>query len=280
MSLAVYSKKRDFRKTPEPRSGKSERKKTLAFVVQRHDATRLHYDFRLEMDGVLKSWAVPKGPSMIAGEKRLAMMVEDHPFPYRKFYGEIPEGNYGAGTVEIWDKGTYKPMTGYGDQEKDLLNMLEKGDLKIFLKGTYLHGNFALVRMKNSEKGNEWLLIKKKDEYASDSFDIESIAPLKSKARTQTLKAKQEAVAHARSTNKPESSLFEKDEKEKTLVFSKKKVKCTNLTKIYWPGEGYTKGDLISYYHSISKFILPYLKDRPQSLNRHPDGITGSKLLP
>lgn len=281
MSLAVYSKKRDFRKTPEPRSGKSEKKKSLAFVVQRHDATRLHYDFRLEMDGVLKSWAVPKGPSMIAGEKRLAMMVEDHPFPYRKFYGEIPKGNYGAGIVEIWDRGTYKPMKGYGAQEKDLLGMLEKGDLKIFLKGTYLHGNFALVRMKNSEKGNEWLLIKKKDEYASDSFDIESIAPLKSKVRTKTLKAKQENLPetfpdrHQVFNSEPESRLFGKDEKEKTLIFSKKKVKCTNLTKIYWPGEGYTKGDLISYYHSISKFMLPYLKDRPQSLNRHPNGITG-----
>jgi len=180
MSLTKYKDKRDFKKTPEPVSGKKGEKSKLSFVVQRHDASRLHYDFRLEMEGVLKSWAVPKGPSMVAGEKRLAVMVEDHPFDYRNFYGEIPEGNYGAGIVEIWDQGTYKPMKPTDSPEKDLLAQLYKGDLKFVLNGTYLKGAFALVRIKDDE-GKNWLLIKKKDEYAAGEYDIESIPPLKSK---------------------------------------------------------------------------------------------------
>jgi bifunctional non-homologous end joining protein LigD len=191
LSLDVYKKKRDFKNTPEPQSAKTKGKKfRLTFVVQKHNATRLHYDFRLEMEGVLKSWAIPKGPSMIAGEKRLAIMVEDHPITYGRFYGGIPEGNYGAGTVEIWDKGTYNPTVDNGDPQRNLLAMLEKGDIKFNLNGTYLKGQFALFQLKTSEKGNEWLLVKKADKFARDVFDIESIQPLKSKKNTETLKAK------------------------------------------------------------------------------------------
>lgn len=196
MSLSKYKQKRDFKKTPEPVSGEKQEKSKLSFVVQRHDASRLHYDFRLEMEGVLKSWAVPKGPSMVAGEKRLAVMVEDHPFDYRKFYGEIPEGNYGAGIVEIWDKGTYKPMKPTDSPEKDLMAQLYKGDLKFILNGTYLKGAFALVRIKDDE-GKNWLLIKKKDEYAETEYHIESIPPLKSKhiqKKEKTAKGKSRAV--------------------------------------------------------------------------------------
>jgi bifunctional non-homologous end joining protein LigD len=192
MSLEVYKKKRDFRRTPEPVSSAKEKKIKLSFVVQRHDASRLHYDFRLEMEGVLKSWAVPKGPSMVAGEKRLAIMVEDHPLDYGGFYGEIPEGNYGAGTVEIFDKGTYEPAIEKGDPEKNLLEMLEKGDIKFTLKGKYLKGRFAIFHLKNREKPNEWMIVKKADEYAVDEFDIESIQPLKSKIRPARAKAKKE----------------------------------------------------------------------------------------
>ena len=182
MSLAIYKKKRDFKRTPEPRTlSAAVKKHKLTFVVQRHDASRLHYDFRLEMDGVLKSWAIPKGPSMAVSDKRLAIMVEDHPLQYGRFYGEIPEGNYGAGKVEIWDKGTYTPSIEKGDPEKNLLEMLEKGDIKFSLKGTYLKGRFALFHLKDGEKGNEWMLVKKADEYAEDIFDIESNPPLKSR---------------------------------------------------------------------------------------------------
>lgn len=169
MSLAKYKKKRSFNQTPEPEGKKKPSSGTLRFVVQKHAASRLHYDFRLEMEGVLKSWAIPKGPSLNPDDKRLAMMVEDHPFDYKDFEGIIPEGNYGAGTVIVWDEGTYEPMDYEGDPkkaEKHLLAQLHKGDVKITLHGQKLKGSFALVHIKSSED-KAWLLIKKKDKYAS-----------------------------------------------------------------------------------------------------------------
>ena len=170
MSLALYKRKRSFEKTPEPAGRKStSSKQGLRFVIQKHDASRLHYDFRLELEGVLKSWAVPKGPSLNPEDKRLAMMVEHHPYEYRSFEGIIPAGNYGAGTVIVWDEGTYEPaepVTGTKQQEKSLLKQLHEGNLKFRLKGKKLNGEFALVHIKGKE-GNAWLLIKKKDKYAS-----------------------------------------------------------------------------------------------------------------
>src|SRR5688500_6211031 len=148
MSLSKYKEKRSFNKTPEPEGGKAGNEK-LVFVVQKHDASRLHYDFRLEMNGVLKSWAVPKGPSTDPTVKRLAMMVEDHPYDYRDFEGIIPKGNYGAGTVIVWDEGTYTPIEEFPDkksQEKHLLKQLKAGNLKFVLNGKKLKGEFALVR--------------------------------------------------------------------------------------------------------------------------------------
>ena len=170
MALEEYKRKRRFEATPEP-PPKVEKKAGNRFVVQKHDASHLHYDFRLEMDGVLKSWAIPKGPSLDPADKRLAMMVEDHPVSYFDFEGIIPEGNYGAGTVMVWDVGTWEPL---GDPQA----MLDKGDLKFKLKGKKLKGEFVLAHIKSrrpGSKGNEWLLIKKKDEYAQPGFDIDGL---------------------------------------------------------------------------------------------------------
>lgn len=169
MGLVEYKKKRSFKKTPEPRGGKGTPAK-LHFVVQKHAASRLHYDFRLEMEGVLKSWAVPKGPSMNPAEKRLAMLVEDHPYDYKNFEGIIPEGNYGAGTVIVWDKGTYEPLElakGKAAQEKLLMKSFRSGSLKFRLHGEKLKGEFVLVKTPK-RADNAWLLIKHRDEYASE----------------------------------------------------------------------------------------------------------------
>ena len=169
MALTTYNKKRNFKETSEP-SGKTKKSLSeLVFVVQRHKASRLHYDFRLEMDGVLKSWAVPKGPSMNPRDKRLAMMVEDHPYDYKDFAGVIPEGNYGAGIVEIWDSGTYSDLENspQKEAEKNLSKGLKSGDFKFQLFGEKLKGEFVLVKLKGKED-NSWLLIKHRDDFAVD----------------------------------------------------------------------------------------------------------------
>ncbi|KQT15303.1 3'-phosphoesterase [Chryseobacterium sp. Leaf404] len=174
MALKDYNDKRKFDKTSEPKGKTKKSDDKLVFVIQRHAASRLHYDFRLEMEGVLKSWAVPKGPSLNPEDKRLAMMVEDHPYDYKDFEGNIPEGNYGAGQVEIWDSGTYEPLddTSKLSDEKELLKELKSGSLKFILHGKKLKGEFALVKMKNAEN-NSWLLIKHKDKFAEDEYDAE-----------------------------------------------------------------------------------------------------------
>jgi bifunctional non-homologous end joining protein LigD len=168
MSLVKYKKKRNFSVTPEPAGKIKKTVKGLSFVVQRHKASHLHYDFRLEMDGVLKSWAVPKGPSMNPKDKRLAMLVEDHPYSYKDFKGIIPKG-YGAGIVEIWDSGNYTDIDGSDKTiaEKKLKAGLKAGNLKFVLNGKKLKGEFALVKLKTAED-NSWLLIKHRDEYAVD----------------------------------------------------------------------------------------------------------------
>ena len=167
MSLATYKKKRNFKVTPEPGGEVGKGKAANSFVIQRHDATRLHYDFRLEVNGVLKSWAIPKGPSLNPTDKRLAVMVEDHPLAYGGFKGRIPEGNYGAGIVEIWDKGTYQPEEMEKISDNEIARHIKKGMLKFSLKGKKLKGSFALVRIRGAESKN-WLLIKHRDKYATD----------------------------------------------------------------------------------------------------------------
>lgn len=175
MSLDEYKQKRDFDDTNEPQAQRSSGDDELHFSVQRHDASNLHYDLRLEMEGVLKSWAIPKGPSMNPDDKRLAIHTEDHPFDYLTFEGTIEEGNYGAGTVELWDLGSYQPANTDEDSgEESLLNALGDGSLKIQFDGQKLNGGFALVDMKNQDE-DQWLLIKKDDEQAVDeSYDSEN----------------------------------------------------------------------------------------------------------
>jgi bifunctional non-homologous end joining protein LigD len=170
MTLTKYKQKRKFQETPEP-SGKKNPTTNHRFVVQRHHASRLHYDLRLELDGVLKSWAVPKGPSLNPKDKRLAMMVEDHPVDYISFEGEIPKGNYGAGMVIIWDKGTFTPINEKSEPitDKQALAALKKGQLKFHVKGKRLKGEFALVKIKNNQSsGDPWLLVKHRDDDAVD----------------------------------------------------------------------------------------------------------------
>ena len=163
MGLATYESKRKFEKTPEPKPVLRRRAKGLVFVVQKHAARALHYDLRLELEGVLKSWAVPRGPSLDPSVKRLAVMVEDHPLDYKDFEGLIPEHNYGAGSVIIWDRGVYHhPSAGDGKESERLLREgLKKGDMKFVLEGEKLRGEFALVKTRKDEKS--WLLLKKKD---------------------------------------------------------------------------------------------------------------------
>src|SRR3954469_21811007 len=161
MSLKEYKRKRDFGKTPEPQGGDPKAAPGLQFVVQKHAASRLHYDFRLEYDGTLKSWAVPKGPSLDPTVKSLAVQVEDHPLDYATFEGVIPQGEYGGGTVMVWDRGTWEP-------EIDPVKGFKQGKLKFRLHGEKLNGSWALVRMggRAGDDGKNWLLIKHRDEEA------------------------------------------------------------------------------------------------------------------
>jgi bifunctional non-homologous end joining protein LigD len=166
---------RDFQATPEPAGGKARKRKLPIFVIQKHHASRLHYDFRLEMEGVLKSWAVPKGPSYDPTVKRLAMMTEDHPYDYAGFEGVIPEGNYGAGNVIIWDNGEWE----FIEPGDDPVKALKSGKLTFRLYGKKMFGEWALVKIKgrDSGKGNEWLLLKHRDQFASDTVDVTEVAP-------------------------------------------------------------------------------------------------------
>jgi bifunctional non-homologous end joining protein LigD len=208
MRLEKYVKKRDFTKTAEPKAGSSMDKDHLMFVIQKHDASRLHYDFRLEMDGVLKSWAIPKGPSTNPKTKRLAMMVEDHPFDYRNFEGIIPEGQYGGGTVIVWDEGTYEPIEqieGKKAQEKNLLQQLKTGSLKIKLHGEKLEGEYALVKTHGMGE-NAWLLIKHNDQFASEKDITKNDKSVLSGKTIETMEKTSEKVwqhGHEEEVEKP-----------------------------------------------------------------------------
>jgi bifunctional non-homologous end joining protein LigD len=192
MALDEYRKKRKFNVTPEP-AGEVRRSsgRSRIFVVQRHQASRLHYDFRLEIGGVLVSWAVPKGPSLNPADKRLAVRTEDHPIEYADFEGVIPEGNYGAGTVMVWDRGTYEP-----DDEVSPEQQLAKGEIKVILQGKKLRGGFVLIHASPRRAGpqgkSQWLLIKRRDNYANPSWRIDDPALDRSALTGRTMKEIQE----------------------------------------------------------------------------------------
>ena len=179
--LATYSDKRSFEKTPEPQANAAmPAAETFQFCVQRHDATRLHYDLRIEIDGTLESWAVPVGPTLDPAEKRFAVLVEPHPMLYATFEGNIPKGNYGAGSMMLWDLGTYELL-----EKTPAKKQMERGDFKFRLHGHKLKGEFALVRMKSSAKGTDWLLIKKKDAASQSNWNIDAYAWSVASGRTQ-----------------------------------------------------------------------------------------------
>jgi bifunctional non-homologous end joining protein LigD len=171
--LTEYRRKRDFAKTAEPKGGAARSARKLEFVIQKHAASHLHYDLRLELDGVMKSWAVPKGPSLDPGVKRLAMQVEDHPIEYNSFEGTIPQGEYGGGSVMLWDRGTYTYGSSDPDPAEGLRHGYEKGDFKFVLNGKRLKGSWVLVRMRRGQPGKpQWLLIKHQDEHAVAGSDV------------------------------------------------------------------------------------------------------------
>jgi len=256
MALETYRQKRRFDKTPEPRPQVKRGGKKPIFVIQEHHASRLHYDFRLEADGVLKSWAVPKGPSMNPADKRLAVHVEDHPLEYAQFSGDIPEGEYGAGHVDIWDNGTYDNLMADKPQPLSLTQSIDAGHVEVELHGKKLQGGFVLVRT-GGFGGNKknWLLIKMKDRYASEKTPAVPLAA-KSSKKPAFLKPKSHpAPKISKTTADPEM------------------VEFTHVDKIMFPQPQLTKGDLLKYYLGISDRLLPYLIDRPITLERYPDGI-------
>jgi len=225
MSLSVYKKKRRFSKTPEPQGKKAPKKEDeLLFVVQKHDASRLHYDFRLELRGALKSWAVPKGPSLNPADKRLAMLVEDHPYDYKDFEGIIPKGNYGAGTVIIWDQGYYTsldPSLSKLEQEKKLLSDFHKGSMKFILHGQKIRGEYALVQTKGREE-NAWLLIKKNDRYSTEEDVTKKDKSVVSKKTIEQMAGSKTAKEwssnrHAKGKLKPTNGQDEKTKAAKTV---------------------------------------------------------------
>jgi bifunctional non-homologous end joining protein LigD len=299
MGLETYRKMRDFRRTPEPRGSVSKTNRRR-FVVQEHHASKLHFDFRLEAGGVLKSWSIPRGPSLDPAQKRLAVETEDHPVEYLKFEGHIPEGEYGAGEHMKWDGGTFETRG-----EGSVVEQLERGRIDFELKGERLRGAFTLIKMKG--RAGEWLLIKKQDEFAETGWElrlrkaIDGKETLEGKGRGQKAKGKSEgansSVAERRAGDKgdrgvrkfktedmtkgekivPVSRALKSDELkgDVNVRVGREVVPLSHLERVYWPEDGYTKGDLVRYYHEISRYILPYLAERPLIMKRYPSGIAG-----
>ncbi len=337
MALEEYRRKRRFGVTKEPAGAKTPAKRraarrVLAYVVQKHRATALHYDFRLEWNGVLLSWAIPKGPSLDPAVKRMASHVEDHPQEYAAFEGIIPVAEYGGGTVMVWDRGTWTP------ESPDVDAALKKGDLKFTLHGEKLKGSWVLVRTKGwgGSSKPSWLLIKHRDDFASDEDvaetrprsvvsnrlltqiaideggDVEKastgdpvaeveklLANPKLLQRTQrakpavwhsrprgarseeheekiSLKGRKAAAARGpKSTRAPAAPLPSSPSKKSSSSSPVFPVPVSNARKVFWPEEGWTKGDLVAFYADVFGKLRPWVEDRPLSLERCPDGLGG-----
>ena len=334
MPLEEYRKKRRFELTPEPAGAKAPkraRRRGPVYVIQKHRATALHYDFRLEWNGVLLSWAVPKGPSLDPSVKRMASHVEDHPVEYAAFEGIIPAEEYGGGTVMVWDRGTWSP------ESPDVDAALKKGDLKFTLHGEKLKGSWVLVRTKGwgGSSKPSWLLIKHRDDFASDEDvaetrprsvlsnrlltqiaideggDVEKASTGDPVAEVEKLLANPKllerkrkdspAVWHSRPRNPGTEERPKISSKVNTAAAppqrgrsstrasaavlpsspSKKfpalsfPVPVSNPSKVFWPEEGWTKGDLVAFYAGVFDRLRPWVEERPLSLERCPDGLGG-----
>ena len=269
-SLEAYAHKRHFGHTPEPRPQVGPSHQQLIFVVQEHHASRLHYDFRLEADGVLKSWALPKQPTLDPSVKRLAVRVEDHPLAYADFSGEIPEGQYGAGIVRLWDRGTYENLLASKGQPQTIAEGIEAGHLEVLLHGRQLKGGFALIRMRRRGPREYWLFIKMKDEAARPGSVGNSKQPAPDvQHRARALTAQGRSGDSRRLTRSSEASPSAAPRRRHAVVF-------THTDKIMFPEAGITKGEVLRFYERIGERLLPHLRDRPVTLERLPEGVTGA----
>lgn len=248
--LKNYKLKRDFKKTSEPKGKEKKSSKKLRFVVQHHLARRDHYDFRLEYNGVLKSWAVPKGPSYKTTDKRLAVMVEDHPFEYRNFEGTIPKGEYGGGTVMLWDEG-------FWECEGNIREGLSKGSIKFTLHGKRLKGKWTLVKFKE----DNWLLIKERDNISL----FEKIEDFNTSIRTgRTMEEITNNVKKIRNS------------KKKSIVEG---IEISNGSKLVYQKPKITKWDVVNYYKQVTEKMFPYISNRLLSTVRCPNGVEGEKFF-
>jgi bifunctional non-homologous end joining protein LigD len=289
--LAVYRAKRHFDRTPEPRGGTTPPAGRQRFVVQRHRARRLHYDFRLEVDGVLVSWAVPKGPTLDPKARRMAVHVEDHPVEYFDFEGVIPAGEYGGGDVIVWDWGTWT-----SDQGTDLARAVAAGDVHVDLHGEKLQGRFVLVRREDKPAGkDQWLLLHKRDDHAVAGWNPEDHpASVKSGRTNDEVAADPELEWHsdapaasAAVAVRPAAPVSPQPGEIDALAalgdkgtwrFGGRDLRVTNLDKVLYAGRGrereVTKREVLAYHAAIAPYMLPYLAGRPVNLHRYPDGAT------